>query len=116
MKLTESKLKTIIRQCLNEADSYGWVVETDEAQKAYDFACDYFGEDDLNRQIVRTMGSQALSECLAYIFRINDFREWEKYKDGETDNEDELNENKALVKQLKGVIKQIIKENKTQKA
>lgn len=63
---------------LNEAESYGWVVEDYQAQEAYEFACDYFGEDELNSQIVSCISNEELASCLAYIFRMNDFREWEE--------------------------------------
>jgi hypothetical protein len=36
------------------------------------------------------MGERALSECLAYIFRMNDFREWEEYKSSKEMPESEV--------------------------
>ena len=75
-KLSERTASTK-RRNLKEAESYGWVVNDWEAQEAYDFACDYFGEEDLNSQIVRCLGSDELAACLAYIFRMNEFDEWE---------------------------------------
>ena len=63
------------------ANNYGWVVENWEAQDAYDLACEYFGEDEINRQIIQAMSSDELAECLAFIFRMNDFREWDDYKE-----------------------------------
>ena len=67
-----------IRRPITAAESYGWVVEDYEAWDAYEFACDYFGEDELNRQIVQALGRSELAACLAFIFRMNDFREWEE--------------------------------------
>lgn len=57
-------------------ESYGWVVEPDEAYEAYEFACEYFGKEDLDSQIVDCLSSDELSDNLAYIFRMNDFEEW----------------------------------------
>lgn len=57
-------------------ESYGWVVEPDEAYEAYEFACGYFGKEDLDSQIVGCLSSDELSDNLAYIFRMNDFEEW----------------------------------------
>lgn len=74
---------------LNEAESYGWVVEDYQAQEAYEFACDYFGEDELNSQIVSCISNEELASCLAYIFRMNDFREWDEYLEGNDDDFDE---------------------------
>lgn len=59
----------------------GWEVDSSEANDAYDFAMEYFGEDELNRQIIQALGTDELAACLAYIFRMNDFREWDEYKD-----------------------------------
>jgi len=76
------------RRPIKSAESYGWVVNDWEAREAYDFACDYFGEEDLNEQIVRCLGSEELAACLAYIFRMNDFREWEERNNEDEDDED----------------------------
>ena len=71
---------------IKAAESYGWVVNDWEAQDAYEFACEYFGEEDLNKQIVGCMSSEELAACLAFLFRMNDFREWEE-RDKEADEE-----------------------------
>ena len=84
---TESIKKGSTKMKINEAESYGWVVEDYQAQEAYEFACDYFGEDELNSQIVSYISNEELASCLAYIFRMNDFREWDEYLEG-NDEED----------------------------
>ena len=71
---------------LSEAENGGWVVDSDEAWDAYDFAAEYFGEEDLNYQIRKAMGDEELASCMAYIFRMNDFREWYAHKNGEDAN------------------------------
>lgn len=82
-QLVEEVTNMSNKKRLTEAESYGWVVEDWDAQEAYEFACDAFGEEELNRQIVMAIGNEELASCLAYIFRMNDFREWEEYKNGE---------------------------------
>ncbi len=62
------------------ATNYGWTVESNEASEAYELACEHFGEEDINRQIIQSMSSDELAESLAYIFRMNDFREWDEYR------------------------------------
>lgn len=88
--MNEKKLRNIIkeniRQMLNEAESGGWVVETDEAEKAYELAASAWGNDELNRAIVRAMSNETLAQILAYLFRMYDFREW-KNRDEREDNE-----------------------------
>ena len=82
LKIKHNELRNLIREsvmeAIAEAESGGWVVDTNEAQEAYNLAAQTWGEEEINRQIVRAMGERALSECLAYIFRMNDFREWEE--------------------------------------
>ena len=73
------------KRSITAAESYGWVVESYEANEAYDLAAEYFGEEDLNAQIVKSLGSDELAACLAFIFRMNDFREWDEYKSGDTE-------------------------------
>ena len=75
-KVTASKRRTV-----TAANSYGWVVENWEAWDAYNFALEHgWDEDDLNDQILKAIGDEELAECLAYIFRMNDFREWDDYR------------------------------------
>ena len=72
---------------IKAAESYGWVVEDWEAWDAYEFAIDsgYWDEVTLNADIVQTLGTDELASSLAYIFRMNDFRQWK----GEDEDEDE---------------------------
>jgi hypothetical protein len=43
------------RRRITAAESYGWVVESYEADEAYELAAQYFGEEDLNAQIVQSL-------------------------------------------------------------
>jgi 16S rRNA C967 or C1407 C5-methylase (RsmB/RsmF family) len=87
VRLVEESVKRVI----NEAESEGWRVESTEAQDAYNFAVNYFGEEALNSAIVGCLGDETLAQCLAYIFRQYDFKEWKsKYEDTEDGIEDEL--------------------------
>ena len=78
--LTESDLHRIVEESvnrvLNEAENGGWVVDSSEAEEAYDLAAQEFGNDRLNAAIVRCLGEDALAQCLAFIFRQYDFRQW----------------------------------------
>ena len=80
IKLTESKLKDIINESIKrvvtEAENGGWVVDSSEAQEAYDMAVEYMGKETIDDAIIRCLTSDQLAECLAYIFRMYDFREW----------------------------------------
>lgn len=107
IRLTESDLKNMVKESvkrivkqrkkLNEANSYGWVVESSEALDAYDFACEYFGQEKLNQDIVDTLSTDELAESLAFIFRMNDFREWDERNDGDFEEDDEMNESSKRV-------------------
>lgn len=97
--ITESQLKEMVKNSLmeysrhlNEAESEGWVVETDEAEEAYNLAVQEWGEEETNAMIIRCLGYTALSECLAYIFRMNDFRKWPEYQAKK--EEDDIHESK----------------------
>lgn len=80
IRLTESDLHRIVKESvnrvINEAEDGGWVVETSEAQEAYNLAVQEMGEETINAAIVRSLGDETLAQCLAYIFRQYDFREW----------------------------------------
>ena len=80
IRLTESDLHRIVKESvkrvINEAENGGWVVDTSEAQEAYDMAVDEMGEETINAAIVRSLGDETLAQCLAYIFRMYDFTQW----------------------------------------
>lgn len=80
IKLTEGDLHRIIEssvaKVISEAESGGWVVDSSEAQEAYAMFAEKMGEEAANEAIVRCLGDEALSQCLAYLFRMYDFREW----------------------------------------
>ena len=81
MRLTEKDLRNIVKESVNgiirEAESGGWVVDSSEAQEAYNLAVQEMGEETINSAIVRCLGDETLAQCLAYIFRQYDFREWQ---------------------------------------
>ena len=70
------------RRRLNCAEHYGWVVENGEASDAYDLACEYFGEEAINADIVKCLSVDQLADCLAYLFRQYGFTEWQERKNG----------------------------------
>ena len=71
------------------ADSYGWVVESWEAQEAYDMALEYgWDKADLDAEIVQGLSSDELAEAMAFIFRMNDFQEWND-RNGDSDSDGE---------------------------
>lgn len=80
IRLTESELTNIIRNVVNEAVDGGWEVDDMEAGEAYEFACNQLGKESVDEQIINCLSSTQLAECLAFIFRMNDFREWDEYK------------------------------------
>ena len=89
IRLTESDLRRIVAESVFEAVDGGWEVDASEAQEAYELACQHFGEEDINRQIVQAIGSDELAACLAFIFRMNDFREWDEHKNSQSFDDDD---------------------------
>jgi hypothetical protein len=76
------------RRPVKAAESYGWELDSSEAWEAYEFACDYFGKENLDAEIVSGLSTDELAEALVYIFRMNDFREWDE-RNGDEDGDDE---------------------------
>ena len=80
LRITEKDLHNIVKESVNriikEAENGGWVVDSSEAQEAYKLAVEYMGENTINKAIIRCLSDDALADCLAYIFRMYDFREW----------------------------------------
>ena len=80
IRLTENDLHRIVKESvnrvINEAENGGWIVDTSEAQEAYDMAVDEMGEETVNAAIVSSLGDDVLAQALAYVFRMYDFRQW----------------------------------------
>lgn len=74
------------------ADNYGWVVDSNEAWDAYNFACEYFGKEQLDAEIVEGLSTDELAESLAFIFRMNDFQEWYDQNGSSDDDEKDWDE------------------------
>lgn len=81
IKLNESDLRKIVKETvkkvLNEGESGGWVVEPSEAEEAYNMFAAELGNEEANAAIVRALGDNALSDVLAYLFRMYDFKQWD---------------------------------------
>ena len=70
-------MKESVNRIIKETENGGWVVDSSEAQEAYNLAVQEIGEEKVNSAIVRCLGDETLAQCLAYIFRQYDFREWQ---------------------------------------
>ena len=86
----------------------GWEVPDHLAHEAYDLAEEYFGTEDINQQIVDALSDTELAENLAFIFRMNDFREWddyleENYPEDEDDEDDEDIEESVRAKRKRAI-------------
>ena len=87
IRITEQDLHKIVnesvKRIIKEAEDGGWVVDSSEAQEAYNLAVQEMGEEIINSAIVRCLGEETLAQCLAYIFRQYDFRQWQSRFDNE---------------------------------
>lgn len=90
-RLTESRLRGLVdeavKNVLNEGESGGWIVDSSEAEEAYEFAVERMGKETVDSAIIRALSSDALADCLAYIFRMYDFTEWKsRFEDDEEED------------------------------
>lgn len=74
------------RKAVTAAESYGWVVDDNEAWDAYEFACEYLGKEYVDDAIINTLSNEDIASSLAYLFRMWDFREWEESKSDEEED------------------------------
>lgn len=56
-------------------ESYGWVVNPEDAWDKLQLWIDTVGAEAALDDIAKAMGTEELSSCLAFIFRNNDFKE-----------------------------------------
>lgn len=75
------------KKSVKAAESYGWVVEESEAWDAYEAACDAWGKEYVDDQIVSGLSTDELAASLAYMFRMNDEDPYHG-----NDDEDEIEE------------------------
>lgn len=65
-------------------------IEDLDTWEQYETAKEYMGASELLTNLSQAIGTDELAECLAYIFRMNDFREWKsKYDEDEEDYDEE---------------------------
>lgn len=60
---------------IKSGESYGWVVNPDDAWDKLQLWIDTVGAEAALDDIAKAMGTEELSSCLAFIFRNNDFKE-----------------------------------------
>ena len=63
--------------------------EYDDSWDMYEYAKEVMGESELFNNLTQAAGYDELAEDLAYIFRMEDFTEWNKYDESEEDNSSE---------------------------
>lgn len=71
---------------IKSGESYGWYVDSSDAWDKLQLWIDTVGAEAALDDIAHAMGTDELSECLAFIFRNNDFKE------GCSDYEEEVDE------------------------
>lgn len=89
-KLFHKGESTIVEEKpVKAGESYGWYVDPSEAWDKLQLWVDAVGAEQALDDIAKAMGTDELSECLAFIFRNNDFRESlsEEEYDEETDED-----------------------------
>ena len=76
-KKDAEEFKKSIRSKLNKkaGESYGWIVNNEDAWDKLWLFVDAFGEKEALEALASAMGRDALSDNLAYIFRMYDFKE-----------------------------------------
>ena len=67
--------KIVSKKSIKSGESYGWVVNPEDAQEKLQLWIDTVGAEAALDDIAKAMGTDELSSCLAFIFRNNDFRE-----------------------------------------
>ena len=76
------------------AQQWGFAEEIEDLNDAwdkYETAKEIMGESELFNNLTQAAGYDELAEDLAFIFRMNDFREWDKY-DNEDDEDEEYDD------------------------
>lgn len=84
------------------AQQWGFAEELEDYDNAwdkYESAKEIMGEDQLFDNLTQAAGYDELAEDLAFIFRMNDFREWDKY-DNEEDEDDEWEDDEEIESSL----------------
>ena len=81
------KYNKVASKKVKSGESYGWVVNPEDAWDKLQLWIDTVGAEAALDDIAKAMGTEELSSCLAFIFRNNDFKEgcsdFESEDDGE---------------------------------
>lgn len=79
---------------------FGEEIEGLDVWEQYEMAKEYMGVSELFNNLTRTAGYDELAEDLAFIFRMYDFREWDKYDNEDSDDYDEWKDDEEIESSL----------------
>ena len=80
-KIVNESVKRIVKEAING----GWEVDSSEAQEAYNFAVQELGKETVDDAIIRNLNEETLAQCLVYMFRMYEFKEWYEYKNAQNE-------------------------------
>lgn len=88
------------------------IEDLEDVQDKYETLKEIMGAESLYDEMVRAMGTDELSEDLAFIFRMNDFREWDKYDDEITNSLSFVEKGNKIIAKNKSKIVGFIEKNR----
>lgn len=79
---------------------FGEEIEGLDVWEQYEMAKEYMGVSELFNNLTQAAGYDELAEDLAFIFRMYDFREWDKYNEEDSDDYDEWKDDEEIESSL----------------
>lgn len=79
---------------------FGEEIEGLDVWEQYETAKEYMGVSELFNNLTQAAGYDELAEDLAFIFRMYDFREWDKYDEEDSDDYDEWKDDEEIESSL----------------
>lgn len=79
---------------------FGEEIEGLDVWEQYEMAKEYMGVSELFNNLTQAAGYDELAEDLAFIFRMYDFREWDKYDEEDSDDYDEWKDDEEIESSL----------------
>lgn len=84
--------------------------DIEDAWEKYETAKEIMGSSELFTELTKAAGYDELAEDLAFIFRMNDFREWDKYDND--DSGEEIESSRKAPVWVKNAVKSFIRSEK----
>lgn len=104
LAMGEDSLEKTLKYIIRNYDLSEYVEDYDDIWDTFEAVKELLGVSELLDAVAKASGYDELSECLAYIFRQNDFREWQERKGEEIESSRTIKSARFIIEDENGEV------------